>query len=213
MKTREAAKQETRGALIAAALAEFAERGLDNPSLDAICARAGYTRGAFYVHFRDRDDLLVAVMEHAMGAFIDAVIATGDEAHDLEHTVARFTSAVAAAIGPVPGRRGKAALVPLAPGVPFVPFSRLLESVSRSPELRERFAALLRGAITRLTGTADRGQSARTVRRDVEPQQVAFLLVAVALGLMVAVDAGLPLDPAATHATTLRLLAPSGSGR
>ena len=50
-------KQETREALISAALAEFAEHGFDAPSLDAICARAGYTRGAFYVHFRDRSDL------------------------------------------------------------------------------------------------------------------------------------------------------------
>src|SRR5688500_7521180 len=75
---REQAKAETREALTMAALAEFAEHGLDTPSLDAICARAGYTRGAFYVHFKDRDDLIAAVMEHVTSAFIDAMIATGD---------------------------------------------------------------------------------------------------------------------------------------
>ena len=54
----QAAKQETREALLQAAMAEFAEKGLDLPSLDAICARAGFTRGAFYVHFRDREELV-----------------------------------------------------------------------------------------------------------------------------------------------------------
>ena len=76
---RESAKRETREALIAAALAEFAEHGLAAPSLDAICARAGFTRGAFYVHFRDRDDLMVGVLETALGAFLDAMIATAAE--------------------------------------------------------------------------------------------------------------------------------------
>ncbi|HKA30465.1 MAG TPA: TetR/AcrR family transcriptional regulator, partial [Candidatus Binatia bacterium] len=74
---RELAKQETRDALIAAGLEAFAEHGLDVPSLDAICSRAGFTRGAFYVHFKDRDDFVVAVMEHVLGGFLDAVIATG----------------------------------------------------------------------------------------------------------------------------------------
>src|SRR6185436_7358643 len=119
---RSEAKQETREALIAAALAEFAEHGLDAPSLDAICARAGYTRGAFYVHFRDRADLLVAVVEHAMTVFMDAVIATGGEGHDLERTIDRFAGAVAGAIG------GGAAStqLPLPAGVSF---ARVLEGV------------------------------------------------------------------------------------
>src|SRR4249920_604423 len=94
-KPRELAKQETREALIRAGMAAFTEKGVDLPSLDAICARAGYTRGAFYVHFRDRADLLVAVVEHAMTAFMDTVIATGGAGHDLERTIDRFAAAVA----------------------------------------------------------------------------------------------------------------------
>src|SRR4051812_40727719 len=62
-RTREETKQRTREALVEAGIALFAEQGLDGPSLDAICERAGFTRGAFYVHFRDRDELLQAVME------------------------------------------------------------------------------------------------------------------------------------------------------
>jgi AcrR family transcriptional regulator len=47
-KPRELAKQETREAVIRAGMAAFTEEGVDLPSLDAICARAGFTRGAFY---------------------------------------------------------------------------------------------------------------------------------------------------------------------
>ncbi|MBM4360960.1 MAG: TetR family transcriptional regulator, partial [Deltaproteobacteria bacterium] len=54
-KSRAEASQETRDALIEAGMAAFASEGLDAPSLDSICERAGYTRGAFYVHFKDRN--------------------------------------------------------------------------------------------------------------------------------------------------------------
>jgi AcrR family transcriptional regulator len=197
---RAAAKQETRDALIAAALAEFAERGLDAPSLDAICARAGYTRGAFYVHFRDRADLMVAVVEHALGSFLDAVLARGDEAHDLEHTIDRFADAVARTLA---GASGGATVLPLPASVPF---ARVLEGVMRSAALRERFAALLGVARSRLAGIAAQAQRAGTLRADVAPEQVAFLLITIALGVVVGLDVGLPMDPPAARATVQALL-------
>src|SRR5688572_21479791 len=98
---REQSKAETREALLMAALEEFAKHGLEAPSLDAICARAGYTRGAFYVHFKDRDELIAAVMERVLKRFMDAMIATGDAALDLERTVRTFASAVANGFTPL----------------------------------------------------------------------------------------------------------------
>jgi TetR/AcrR family transcriptional repressor of nem operon len=196
-------KQETREALIAAALAEFAEHGLDAPSLDAICARAGYTRGAFYVHFRDRAELLVAVVEHAMTVFMDAVIATGGAGHDLERTIDRFAGAVAGSAAGVPGAVDRPAL-PLPAGVSF---ARVLEGVTRDPRLRSGFTALLSGASGRLAAIAAEGQRAGAVRADVDAATTADLLVLVALGVMVALDVGLPVAPAALRETVLRLLA------
>ena len=60
---------ESRAALVQAAFELFAEQGLDVPSLDAICDRAGYTRGAFYVHFKTREDTIVAVMDQVGAVF------------------------------------------------------------------------------------------------------------------------------------------------
>ena len=199
---RRESKQETREALILAALAEFAEHGFDAPSLDAICARAGYTRGAFYVHFRDRSDLMVAVIEHAMTVFMDTIIATGDAGHDLERTIDRFASAVAGV--PNPDASIARPALPLPAGVSF---TRVLDAVTRDPRLEAGFSTILAGATTRLAAATREGQAATSIRADGDPEQIASLLVLIALGVMVALDVGLPLAPNALRDTVLRLLA------
>jgi len=194
-------KRETRAALLDAGLTEFAAHGLDTPSLDAICARAGFTRGAFYVHFRDREDFVVAVMERELATFLDVVIATGDRAYDLEHTVTRFADALEPALSTRRGRRRKPA--PLARGVQL---HRLLEACARSSAIRGRVVGLIQQAVGRLSQVAAAGQAERTVRRDVDSCQVATLLVMLAIGLLTAAEIGMPLDSAAGRETVLALL-------
>jgi TetR/AcrR family transcriptional repressor of nem operon len=212
-RTRADAKQETREALIAAALAEIAEHGLDAPSLDAICARAGYTRGAFYVHFKDRADLLAAVVDQAMTVFMDAVIATGGEGHDLERTIDRFAAAVVDAVaGGRPAeasRKGKRRGPPPRSALPLpagVPFARVLEGVTRDPRLRAGFTSLLVGAASRLAAIAGDEQRAGALRAHVDAVQIGTLLVLVALGATVALDVEFPVAPAALRDTVVRLL-------
>jgi AcrR family transcriptional regulator len=53
----------TRAALVAAAAALIAERGMQDLSLEAVAERAGMSRGAFYGNFADRDELFMAVLE------------------------------------------------------------------------------------------------------------------------------------------------------
>ena len=199
---REAAKQETREALVTAALAEFGERGLDAPSLDAICARAGFTRGAFYVHFKDRDALVVAAMERVLGAFLDAVIGRDGESPDLETSVTRFAGALLAMAAPGPPARSGAALVGA------VPLHGLLEACRRSPAIRERVVGLLREAIERLTKAALAGQGTGRVRPDVDAEALATVLAALAFGVLASRDVGLPMDLDLTRRTVATLLAP-----
>lgn len=202
-RTRQAAKRETREALIDAALAEFSAHGVEAPSLDAICARAGFTRGAFYVHFRDREDLVVAVFERAVRSFIDAMIPTGPGG-DLAATVGRFADAIAQVRA---GGRAPAGPGPV-PALPFaaLPFVRLLEGVARSARLRERLVGLMRLAIERLAEAVAQGQAAGLVAPGVEPGQVGLLLAALAIGLLVAQDVGLPIEVDAAHRAALQVL-------
>jgi AcrR family transcriptional regulator len=197
-------RETTREALLAAGMAEFAEKGVDSPSLDAICARAGYTRGAFYVHFRDRDDFLVAVMDRIIGPFLDAVIATGDAAHDLEHTVGRFADAVRLAREGGAGVGPERVLPPFASGVSF---HRVLEACARSDELRGRVVRLLEEAVARLARAAQRGQNAQTIRRDVDAEPMAFLVLAMALGVISAFELGLGFDLERARKAALKLVA------
>src|ERR1700732_1541609 len=52
-----------RAPLLDAALEEVGERGMAGTTMTAVCARAGLTERYFYESFRDRDELLVAVLE------------------------------------------------------------------------------------------------------------------------------------------------------
>ncbi len=196
---REAGKEETREALLLAGLAEFSERGLDAPSLDAICARAGYTRGAFYVHFRDREAFVVAAMERVLGPFVDAVVARGEEAHDLARTIERFV----AALSGMAQLAGPDLSLPLK----ILPLHRLLDACERSPRLGERFTRIVKEARARVEKSTRRGQGEGEVRRDVEAGQLGSVLVSLALGAIVAMELGIAIDLEAAGKTVLALVA------
>jgi TetR/AcrR family transcriptional regulator len=53
----------TRGVILAAATASFAERGFDGARMDEIAQRAGVPKNLLYYHFGDKDDLFTAVLE------------------------------------------------------------------------------------------------------------------------------------------------------
>jgi TetR/AcrR family transcriptional regulator, transcriptional repressor for nem operon len=189
-------KRETREALITAGMLEFAEKGIDAASLDAICARAGKTRGAFYVHFADRDELLAAVFERMLGSFYDAVIAPAGGADSLQQTVAGYVAAVAA---DAPAIRNTG---------PWK-FQHTLAACGRSPALRKRYAALQAQAIARVAAAARAGQQAGTVRADVPAERIGELLVALSLGISAMREIQAPLDVAGGGAALVSMLAPA----
>jgi AcrR family transcriptional regulator len=178
---RETSKQETREALIAAAAVEMAEKGIEGASLDAICARAGFTRGAFYVHFKDRDDLVVAVVERHLKSFFDQVIAANDAPEDLERTIGQYVSTVVAMAPTLRNRREWR-------------FHHTLAACARSPVLRERYASLQHEAMARVKRAAEAGQREGTIRRDVTPEAIAEILVVLTMGIDAMFDAGIKFD-------------------
>ncbi len=189
---REEAKRRTRQALIEAGAELFSTEGLDAPSLDAICERAGYTRGAFYVHFADRDDFLVVVMEHVGGPILDALL-EGDEEDDLSTVAGRFVHAFADGT------------YPLGPGGQVKPH-QLLQACARSESVRALYVKLIGEAIARLRATITVSQRAGTVRRDVDDDVLAAMLLALIVGAQTMVELGAPLDLAKTTSAALTLL-------
>ncbi len=66
-------RERTRARLLDAAAGVFAEVGLDAASVEAICERAGFTRGAFYSNFESKDELMLAVTAHISEQKIELV--------------------------------------------------------------------------------------------------------------------------------------------
>lgn len=66
-------RENTRSRLMHAAAQLFAEEGIDASSVEAICERAGFTRGAFYSNFGSKEELFLALCERSAETTIRAV--------------------------------------------------------------------------------------------------------------------------------------------
>jgi AcrR family transcriptional regulator len=58
-------RQQTRDYLLQAAARVFAERGFHAATLDEVAAAAGFTKGAVYSNFKNKEDLFLALIEAA----------------------------------------------------------------------------------------------------------------------------------------------------
>ncbi len=68
-------RENTRARLMDAAFDVFAEVGLDAASVEAICERAGFTRGAFYSNFESKDELFLDLVSDVAEQKLQAVTA------------------------------------------------------------------------------------------------------------------------------------------
>lgn len=77
--TRERRRELTRTTLLAAAAEVFAARGFHGASLDEIAETAGFTRGAIYKNFANKEDLFFAVCDNDFDLTLQSF------SHKLEH--------------------------------------------------------------------------------------------------------------------------------
>jgi len=100
-------RQQTLDRLVAAAVDVFAERGVEASSVEEICERAGFTRGAFYSNFDSKEELCLEILrqqssrllESTRRALDDIAPATVD-AGSLEEIVAKVLAVVDSGVGP-----------------------------------------------------------------------------------------------------------------
>lgn len=203
--TRKEAKRESREALIRAGTSEFIEHGLRAPSLDAICSRAGYTRGAFYVHFKDRADFVAAVMERLMGSLIDVAIATGGEEPDLDQIFERFMRMLKLVMK---GERNLILGLDTPSKASGIRLHDFFEACARAPEVRRRLDLLLLEASERIRKIAEEAKSRGSVRSDLDSAQLGTVLVGVAVGALVCADAGIRFNADGGRKTLMSLLRP-----
>lgn len=71
--SRSESQQATRERILHAAAVVFARKGFYGASVEEITERAGLSRGAFYSNFGDKDELLLAVLEHRFEARVEEI--------------------------------------------------------------------------------------------------------------------------------------------
>jgi AcrR family transcriptional regulator len=75
METPTRRRSATRARLLEGALEVFAERGFHGASVEDICERAGFTRGAFYSNFGSKDELALALFEATTDRLLEQIAA------------------------------------------------------------------------------------------------------------------------------------------
>ena len=193
--SRAEAKQASREALIKSAMELMPEKGID-VSLDELCAHAGYTRGAFYVHFKNRDELTLEVMTINGENWLNSIFKPqpDGEAEDLMTMVQRFLTEMVSGTYPITQKAG------LRP-------HQLLEACARSEPIKKRYLELVSDSIHRLTANVSQSQSKQQLDQSMDPEQIASLLLGLAIGVHTMYDLDYPIDFAKGSMALLQLLA------
>jgi AcrR family transcriptional regulator len=172
--TRAEQQARTRAALLEAAAELVVERGLAGASAEAICARAGYTRGAFYSNFESKEQLFVELLHERVYGYYRRM-AEERIAHPESVPSLRETGEELARVQEDPGGRWLLRLI-----------LELLAEAGRSDRVRELAATFWSGT---------RGLAAESIRRAAaaggrpEPDDAEALATA-----LIALDIGLALQ-------------------
>lgn len=87
-------RERTQTRLLEAALDVFAERGFHGASIENICERAGFTRGAFYSNFSSKDELFFALFDARGKELIDLLRTALDQSRDSSDPIGAFVSII-----------------------------------------------------------------------------------------------------------------------
>ena len=71
--TRKEKQAHTRECLMHSAARVFARRGLQQASIDEVAEEAGYTKGAFYANFKNKEELFLAMLDERFAKRIDDI--------------------------------------------------------------------------------------------------------------------------------------------
>jgi len=170
-KGREESKRRTREDLLDAAASVLRSRGFPKASVGEIAAAAGYTVGAVYSNFGNKQDLLLALVER-----------------ESQRVVAEIAAATkAAADAPEKLRRGAAAWVAFLDREQdlFAVFMEFWAVAVRDPELRSRNAELW-GAVRReLGGLVERHAEIEGRTLALPAEQIGAAVMALGDGLAI----------------------------
>jgi AcrR family transcriptional regulator len=166
--TRAEQQAETRRRVLAAADRVFTERGFHAARLEEIAAHAGYTRGAVYSNFKNKDELALAIIEERIAkskALLEELAAT--QAPDVEgaHAVGEAFSKL---------------FVEPNPWAPL--FLEFVTHASRHPELAERLRAPYQDLADAITKALEAASEQAGMALPAASQRLARIMLAATNG-------------------------------
>lgn len=166
--TREESQARTRSEVLAAAARVFARRGYDGASVAEIADDAGYSHGAVYSNFADKEDLFLALYEEWVAARAQEI---GAEV-EAGNTVARVRAGVEEWVNHL-------AADPDA----FLLRLEFTIRAARDPTLQSKLGTRVGAVPLALQRVTERVARAEGLRLALPPEQVALALQALCLGL------------------------------
>jgi AcrR family transcriptional regulator len=172
-KTQSERREETREQVLAAAARVFAARGFHATSLDAIAEEAGFSRGAVYYNFADKEELFLELLDRRCAERsqdLRAVFTGADD--DVESTSRQAQLAADHALAAMTGDHEWRAL-----------YLEFLAHAARDPAFRRRFSRRsqeMRGALEEVV--VERTEPVADAL-GMEPEQLAVVIDALGTGL------------------------------
>ena len=168
--TAERRRQQTREYLLRAAADVFAERGFHEATLDEVAAAAGFTKGAVYSNFKNKEDLFLALVEDAYARDMAAIKETL-EASDIppEARLGDFVEMM----------RGEMEILPNL-GALYLEFHLY---ALRNPTARERLNELERADVRAIADIIQSERTQREIELDEPVERTARIIVALFRGI------------------------------
>jgi AcrR family transcriptional regulator len=162
-------RQQTREYLLQAAAEVFAERGFHAATLDEVAAAAGFTKGAVYSNFKNKEDLFLALLEDSYGREIAALkdtLARSDIPP--EERIGDFVALIGGELDRAPA------------GTLYLEFYLY---ALRNPAARARMNELEQEDIRAIAAILEAERKKRGIRDDEPAEQAARIIVALFRGI------------------------------
>ncbi len=167
---RRRSREQTRQLLLDAALNVFAHNGFERATVDEIVREAGFSKGAFYVHFETKDDLFWELLDQRVAAQQEMFRAALDPSQGVEENERRILAAV------FDMRQAD----PLSPAI----FLEFTAHAMRNEKVRQRLADLYARWHSFTVEMLTEGRLTGHVRTDIEVRVLASAILAVIEGVL-----------------------------
>lgn len=160
-------KQTNREHVVAVASQMFLRRGVANTSMDDVVRESGVSKSNIYYHFKSKDELLLAVLDHRVSVFREAVLEPVMRQHGTSVVAALKTFAMT--ITAEFERRDCVG------GCPFM--SLAVQAATTNPVVKERVARFFEEQTAQFEKVIAYGVSRGELRQDIDPAEAAGLLM------------------------------------